>query len=111
MRDNLSVRIGGIAANLSRIYSFSQDIGSCEEVLDLINETIHFVNWTMIDPTIECSTSHVLADLAALLETWKRTCQSNWVDDTERLVISSAAQEWAQRILQCSGLLNRAKPA
>jgi len=46
MRDSLSIRIGGIAANLLRIKSFSGHSGHNSAVAKLIDESKFFIEWT-----------------------------------------------------------------
>ena len=111
MRDSLPVRIGGIAANLSRIRSFSQDFDSCETVSDLIGETKCFIDWIKPDPTMTSDASSALTELAEDLDRWENTCRAAWSTEHNRLAISREAGEWAQHVLQLSGLQNRARPA
>ena len=111
MRDSVPVRIGGIAANLSRIRSFSQDLDSCETVRELIEETKCFIDWISPDPTMTSNASSALKELAEVLARWEVTCRTGWSVDHNRITISRDAGEWAQRVLQVSGLQNRARPA
>lgn len=46
MKDELPVRLGGLAANLSRIKSFSANENSREAVASLIDESKMFIEWT-----------------------------------------------------------------
>lgn len=46
LRDNLSVRLGGLAANLSRINSFAAHDASREAVESMIDESKLFIEWT-----------------------------------------------------------------
>mgnify|MGYP003557700865 FL=1 len=67
MRDDLPIRLGGIAANLSRIYSFSDDTDSHDIVSDLIEETGHFIEWTKSDAGISIQTASELTQLTKVL--------------------------------------------
>ena len=46
LRDDLPVRLGGLAANLSRIKSFSANEASHAVVESLIDESKMFIEWT-----------------------------------------------------------------
>ena len=46
LKDELPVRLGGLAANLARIGSFSKNTGNAEPVGDLVSESKWFIEWT-----------------------------------------------------------------
>lgn len=111
MRDDLPIRLGGIAANLSRIYSFSDDTDSHDIVSDLIEETGHFIEWTKSDAGISIQTASELTQLTKVLREWAVLCSRNWLSESCRSQLSAQACEWSQRVVLLSGLLNRQKPA
>jgi len=45
----VSIRLGGLAANLARIESFSNDPKHDEVVLGLVRESQLFIEWTATD--------------------------------------------------------------
>jgi len=45
MRDPLPVHLGGLAADLARIVSFSQNPANLAPVADLMREAAHFIEW------------------------------------------------------------------
>lgn len=49
LRDGISIRLGGLTANLTRIGSFSDHPDPCDVVLHLLEESKFFVEWTMPD--------------------------------------------------------------
>jgi hypothetical protein len=61
MRDSLPIRLGGLAANLSRIKSFVSREGNREAVESLIDESKYFIEWTAAEA--EVSTAAELVEL------------------------------------------------
>ena len=53
LRDDISVRLGGLAANLSRIKSFANNENNKALVESLIDESKHFIEWTAHETEIE----------------------------------------------------------
>ena len=52
LQDDIPVRLGGLAANLMRIKSFSQHASSQAAVESLLEESKHFIEWTAGDTGI-----------------------------------------------------------
>jgi len=52
LRDNVPVRLGGLAANLSRIKSFSAHDASREAVESIIDESKFFIEWTAAEAQV-----------------------------------------------------------
>ena len=61
LRDDLTVRLGGLAANLSRIKSFASHDTNREAVESLIDESKYFIGWTAAEA--EVSTAAELVEL------------------------------------------------
>jgi hypothetical protein len=57
--DNLSVRLGGIAANLARIASFSSNPANWEAVQSMLEESEFFIEWTVPDACRSSSGHHL----------------------------------------------------
>ena len=64
MRDGLPVRLGGLAANLSRIKSFASLEGNCEAVERLtlaparsagVGESKYFIEWTAAEAKVSAA--------------------------------------------------------
>ncbi len=65
LRDAVPVRLGGLAANLSRIKSFADKEASREAVASLIEESKYFIEWTARDAQVETA-----AQLVELQGNW-----------------------------------------
>lgn len=103
LRDPLPVRLGGLAANLARVESFSDHPEHGEVVERLIEETKFFIEWTAFD-----AGEGVREQLVAYqrqLALWQVTWAGIWSDLERRSAVAKQAGSWSRRILGMSGLL------
>ena len=102
MRDDLPIRLGGLAANLARVRSFSSHPDHCKLVEGLIEESKFFIEWTAsaVDPAIQAE----LADLQLVLARWQQRWADIWADARERSAVALQAGSWSQRVLELSGI-------
>ncbi len=105
LRDDLPVRLGGLAANLSRINSFTAREASCAAVESIIDESKFFIEWTAAEA--EVSTGEVLVELQVQLALWSRKWASIWSDPVQRNQVAEQSGLWSKRILGMSGLLEQ----
>jgi len=103
MRDPLPVRLGSLAANLSRIKSFSADENSREAVASLIDESKMFIEWTAAQA--EINTAVLMVDVQVQLALWQIRWDRIWKDPTQRKQIAEQSGRWSKQILELSGLL------
>lgn len=103
LRDVLPVRLGGIAANLSRAKSFAAHDGNQAVVASLLEESKHFIEWTAGEA--DADTAAELVELQIQLSLWTRAWSRIWQDAAQRQRVARAAGEWSQRILKLSGLV------
>jgi len=104
LRDELPVRLGGLAANLSRIKSFANNENNKALVESLIDESKHFIEWTAREAEID--TAAKLVELQVELALWHFTLDKTWLDINQRKQISEKSNHWSQEILRVSGLLS-----
>ena len=102
LRDELSVRLGGLAANLARIESFSGQEGDIDVVESLLDESKFFIEWTAADADID--TAAELIELQLQLAGWQRRWRSICRDRAQMLRIAEAARVWSDRVLDIAGL-------
>ena len=102
MSDPLPVRLGGLAANLSRIKSFSEKEASRDTVASLIDESKRFIEWTAAQAEIEIAAK--LVELQVQLVLWQLQWQSIWTDSTKRAQIAEQSSTWSKQVLEMSGL-------
>ena len=103
MRDELPVRLGGLAANLSRIKSFSANENSHETVASLIDESKMFIEWTAAQA--EINTAALMVDVQVQLALWQIRWDRVWGDPAERKQMAEQSGIWSKQILEMSGLL------
>lgn len=103
LRDGVPVRLGGLAANLSRIKSFSGNVNNRSLVESLIEESKYFIEWTAQETEIE--TAAKLVELQVELALWQINMNQIWLDEYQRKQISEKSNHWSQQVLMASGLL------
>ena len=103
LQDALDIRLGGIAANLARIKSFSSHDANQEAVASLLEESKFFIEWTAGEADI--NTAAELVDLQIQLSLWWRALDRIWQDSAQRQQVASTSGKWSQRVLELSGLL------
>ncbi|MDQ2687323.1 MAG: hypothetical protein M3Y28_05595 [Armatimonadota bacterium] len=82
LRDGLPVRLGGLAANLARVSSFSRSAASREAVSSLLDESKYFIEWTAAEAELDAATQ--LVDLQRQLAQWQLDWDKIWADGTRR---------------------------
>ncbi len=104
-RDPLAVRLGGLAANLSRIKSFARHEASREAVEGLIDESKFFIEWTAAEADI--GTAAQLVELQIQLARWQHNWTHLWIDPVQRQQLAEQSAAWSTRVLEMSGLISR----
>ena len=103
LRDELPVRLGGLAANLARIKSFSAHPDHCEVVESLLEESKQFIEWTVPDTSLELQVE--LLELQLQLARWQRAWPIIWADPVRLAAVAEHAGAWSEHVLKASGLL------
>jgi hypothetical protein len=103
MRDDLPVRLGGLAANLGRIKSFSANEAGGEAVEGLIDECKMFIEWTAAQA--EINTAEKLVELQIQLALWQLQWETIWNDPFKREQVAEQSSLWSKQVLEMSGLL------
>jgi hypothetical protein len=103
LRDGLPVRLGGLAANLARVKSFSNHPGHGDVVESLLEESKFFIEWTAPDERLEIQAE--LVKLHIQLAHWQVNWVSIWDDPLKRAAVAEEAGVWSERLLELSGLL------
>lgn len=102
--DSIAVRLGGLAANLVRVASFSKKEENREAVLATMQESKWFIEWTAGE--LDFQDAAELIDLQLQIALWQLHATEKWNDNTWRSELIELSQQWSQRILQMSGLLS-----
>jgi hypothetical protein len=104
LQDEIPVRLGGLAANLLRIKSFSQHASSRAAVERLLEESKYFIEWTARDTSINIAAE--LVKLQVQLAVWQLNLPRIWSAPEKRAELAAAVGGWSQRVLEFSGLLD-----
>jgi hypothetical protein len=103
LRDPLPVRLGGLAANLARVESFSNHPEHSEVVESILNESKYLAEWTAFDASLPIQVE--LVELQRQLAVWQYGWKCILADPVERATVAEQAGRWSKRILSSSGLL------
>ncbi len=98
LRDPLPRRLGGLAADLARIASWSEDAANRQVVASLLEESKYFAEWTAPDAPLEIQAA--LADVQVRLACWHRC----WIAGTPEVLMREEAQRWSSQFLAWAGL-------
>jgi len=104
VRDNVPTRLGGLAANLARISSFSKNPTNRNVVQSLVDESKFFIEWTAADA--EAETAAPLIELQVQLALWQLDWDKIWDDPDYRGQLVDQSRVWSDKVLNLSGLLN-----
>lgn len=105
LKDKMAVRVGGLAANLARIKSFSDHQAHRDIVAALVDESKYFIEWTTPDPEAELQLQAELVEIQIQLALWQQSWDDIWADPARRASVAEEAGRWSQRLLERSGLL------
>jgi hypothetical protein len=97
------VRLGGLAANLARVRSFSDNPAHRDVVAQLIEESAWFIEWTAPEAALETQLS--LLDCQRELSRWRHRWGAVWDDPERRGAMAARAGVWAEKFVNLSGLL------
>jgi hypothetical protein len=101
LKDSLPIRLGGLAANLARIDSFSNNIKHKESVSHLINECRYFIEWTTNDA--EMDVQGELVELQIRLSICFNYWNKIWDDDSLRMGMAKESSQWSNHLLELAG--------
>lgn len=105
LRDPWPIRLGGLAANLARVKSFSRNHANQDAVFDLFEESKYFIEWTALDTELRITLE--LIELQLQIALWQQEWQKNWDDPNARESLVQTSSDWSRRLLERSGLLDR----
>ncbi len=104
LRDPIPIRLGGIAADLARIVSFSDNIKSAPAVQSSLEESRYFIEW--VAPDIPIDDAAELVEIQRGLTHWYYIWPEVQNNPDERRKLADQARQWSDRVLAMSGLLD-----
>jgi hypothetical protein len=103
LRDDLPIRLGGLAANLRRVQSFARNDANRDVVESMLDESKHFIEWTAAEAEIDKAAE--LVQLQIQLASWQYKWIDIWSDPIRRREIAEESGRWSDRVLELSGLM------
>ena len=103
MRDDLPVRLGGLAANLLRVKTAANRDENRDMVEGMLDESKHFIEWTAAEADIDKAAE--LVELQVQLARWQYKWHDIWNDPARRHEVAEQAGRWSDRVLELSGLM------
>ncbi len=106
LQDAPPVRLGGLAADLARVVSFSQDTCSAPVVASLLDESRFFIEWVAPDLVATAVDDAArLVEIQRSLTDWYLRWNQAQTDTLQCQALAQQAQAWSDEILAMSGLL------
>lgn len=107
LKQNISTRLGGVAADLARVVSASK-IPAVAAVGDLLEESRWFIEWTAPDLLPDrVDDAARLVDIQRGLTHWRWTWGEAQRDPAQRAKLAEQARAWSDEVLAMSGLLEQ----
>ncbi|HSD83407.1 MAG TPA: hypothetical protein VLG46_06095 [Anaerolineae bacterium] len=103
LRDDLPVRLGGLAANLRRIKLAANRDENRATVEGLLDESKYFIEWTAAEADIDKAAE--LVELQIQLARWQYKWTEIWSDPVRRHEMVEQSVRWSDRLLELSGLM------
>ena len=103
LNDPIPIRIGGLAANLARVTSFSRHDGHQQVVSATMQESKWFIEWTANDLPVEQTAE--LVKLQSQLARWELQSHKKWNNEHWRQELLSVSRVWSERLIVMSGLV------
>jgi len=102
LKDDLSIRLGGLAANMARIASFSEHTANWNAVNRLLEESKFFIEWLVPDAPPELQEK--LVDLQIQISVWHLKLLENNDNSGTRKKMADQFRIWSNEVLSVSGL-------
>jgi len=102
LRDPLSVRLAGLAADLARVASSARHETGAESVATMLEESQYYIEWTAAEAEPEIAVE--LVDIQRMVALWRKAWPEAQANRTQRTLLSVQAKKWADQVLEWSGL-------
>jgi hypothetical protein len=97
--------MGGLAANLARIKSFSENDDNAVVVYHLLEESKFYIEWAGLE--METSKASDIVELQRRISIWQLRFDEVWKDKTRRRMLARFSAHWSSVVLKNSGLLEK----
>ena len=102
LRDPLSIRLAGIAADLARIASSARHATGSESVMEMLEESQYYIEWTAAEAEVEVAAE--LVDLQRMIAAWRRAWPEASQSQIQRTLLSVQAKKWSTQVAGYAGL-------
>lgn len=102
MRDPIPLRLAGLAADLARISSSARRTTGAAQVMEMIEESRYFIEWTAGEIAVDQAAE--LVDIQVMLTVWKHAWLEAQASQSQRTLLSLQAKKWSDQVLGYSGL-------
>ena len=96
--DTLSVRLMGLAADLSRVASSARRASGGEATLAMLEESQYFIEWTAAEVAPEVGEE--LVNLQVMIALWRRAWPEAEKSQRQRTLLAVQAKQWSDRVLE-----------
>jgi len=103
MRDPIPRRLGGLSATLGRISSSARESSDPAQVVNLLDEAKHLIEWTAADTDPEIAAE--LVSMQRLIVLWQKAWIKTEVTLEQRTLLATQAKHWSDQTLGFSGLI------
>ena len=103
MQDDLPTRLGGLAADLMRVASSARRPTGAKAVERMLEESQYFIEWTAAE--LEPEKAFALVNMQRLIALWRSAWPEAQKNQLQRTILSVTAKQWADEILNFSGLI------
>lgn len=103
MQDDLSTRLGGLAADLMRVASSARRPTGAKAVERMLEESQYFIEWTAAE--LEPEIAVHLVNIQRLIALWRDAWDKAQKNQLQRTILSVTAKQWADEVLSYSGLI------
>ncbi len=98
LKDTLSVRLAGLAADLNRVASSARRATGSEATLAMLEESQYFIEWTAGEVAPEVGEE--LVNLQVVLALWRRAWPEMEKSQRQRTLLAVQAKQWSDRVLE-----------
>jgi len=102
LRDPLSVRLAGLAADLARVASSARHPNGAESVAAMLEESQYFIEWTAAEAELDVAAE--LVAIQRLIALWRKAWLETQQYPAQRILLSVQAKKWSDQVLGYSGL-------
>ena len=91
-------------ADLARVASSARHPTGSENVVEMLEESQYYIEWTAADAEIEIAAE--LIDIQRMIVVWRQAWPESYQSKHLRVLLSVQAKKWSDRVLDYSGLVD-----